>query len=91
MIDDEIDFLIHKIKQLPNETVEASKDDLKKGVLNYVVTRIADGLIGDDLKYGKVNDVIGALECCKMELYRRLAAPYEDKKIEGNGDVYKER
>jgi hypothetical protein len=23
-----------------------------------------------------------------MELYRRIAAPYEDKKCEENGDVY---
>jgi hypothetical protein len=31
--------------------------------------------------------VIGALENCKMELYRRKIAPYEDIKIEENGDV----
>jgi len=31
---------------------------------------------------------VGVLECAKMELYRRVAAPYEDKKKEENGDVY---
>jgi len=28
------------------------------------------------------------LECSKMELYRRIAAPYEDDKSRLNGDVY---
>ena len=40
------------------------------------------------LKYSEINSVIGVLECAKMELYRRIAAPYEDKKCEENGDVY---
>jgi len=30
----------------------------------------------------------GVLENVKQEMYRRLAAPYEDKKAEENGDVY---
>ena len=29
-----------------------------------------------------VNDFIGVLECIKLELYRRVATPYEDKKKE---------
>jgi hypothetical protein len=32
--------------------------------------------------------MIGVLECAKLELYRRVAAPYEDAKCEDNGDVY---
>jgi len=35
-----------------------------------------------------INAIIGALECAKLELYRRVAAPYEDDKIAENGDVY---
>jgi hypothetical protein len=35
--------------------------------------------------------MIGALECAKLELYRRLASPYEDLKIADNGDIYQER
>jgi hypothetical protein len=34
------------------------------------------------------NAIIGALECAKMEWYRRMAVPYEDKKIVEEGDVY---
>jgi hypothetical protein len=40
------------------------------------------------LSYKNINQAIGALECAKLELYRRVAAPYEDKKALINGDVY---
>jgi len=30
---------------------------------------------------------ISSLEAAKLELYRRKVAPYEDKKIEENGDI----
>lgn len=33
-------------------------------------------------------DILGALEGAKLELYRRKISPYEDIKIEENGDVY---
>ena len=39
-------------------------------------------------RYSVYNDIIGALECAKLEMYRRMVAPYEDKKIIENGDVY---
>jgi hypothetical protein len=41
-----------------------------------------------DLSYRTINDVLGALEGAKLEFYRRVAAPYEDQKIQENGDVY---
>lgn len=37
--------------------------------------------------YSSINAAIGVLECAKMELYRRLAAHYEDYKARENGDV----
>ena len=37
--------------------------------------------------YTTYNDVVGVLECTKMELYRRLVGPYEATKIKENGDV----
>jgi hypothetical protein len=59
------------------------------GELNYCITRIINNYIKfKGLKYNILNEVIGVLECAKLELYRRIAAPYEDKKIEENGDVY---
>lgn len=59
------------------------------GELNYVITTIILDYIEDHTKnYETLNSVVGALECAKLELYRRLIAPYEDSKIEQNGDVY---
>lgn len=58
------------------------------GELNYLITTICHEYILDrGLNYAHINEVIGALECTKLELYRRIASPYEDKKILENGDV----
>jgi hypothetical protein len=61
------------------------------GELNYTITKLIDTYLGDSFHYADINAVVGVLECAKLELYRRLAAPYEDKKRVENGDVYKER
>ena len=58
------------------------------GHLNYAITRIIAQSIGPQPSYTAINEAIGVLECAKLELYRRIAAPYEDKKWEENGDVY---
>jgi hypothetical protein len=58
------------------------------GELNYAFTAIALAYIHKEgLTYQHVNDVIGALEGAKLELYRRLVVPYEDTKIQQNGDI----
>jgi hypothetical protein len=36
-------------------------------------------------------DAVGVLGCVREELYRRVAAPYEDSKVMANGDVYTPR
>lgn len=59
------------------------------GELNFIISDwINDYLLTNGLNYRNINDCIGALECAKMELYRRIAAPYEDIKLRENGDVY---
>ena len=59
------------------------------GELNFMITMLCDNYIMSHGKtYGVLNAVIGALECSKLELYRRVAAPYEDKKMSENGDVF---
>ena len=60
------------------------------GELNYAITRIVDRYLSDKggVRYAHLNEVVGALECAKLELYRRLAAPYEDEKMRESGDVY---
>ena len=59
------------------------------GELNYVISSLVDEYLQEYGKnYTNINEVIGVLECAKLELYRRVAAPYEDDKIDQNGDVY---
>jgi hypothetical protein len=60
------------------------------GELNFQITQLALLYIAAQpkLSYTLINEVMGALECAKLELYRRLAAFYEDRKIAENGDVY---
>ena len=65
----------------------------KPGELNYFLTSHIMAYLtrqGHNKKVGYVdyNEVIGVLECCKQELYRKVVAKYEDKKCELNGEVY---
>ena len=58
------------------------------GEVNYLVTTIMHDYIEQKgMSYTTVNELVGVLECAKMELYRRIAVPYEDIKIQENGDV----
>jgi hypothetical protein len=61
------------------------------GELNYAITRVVDEYLvrKGGIRYAHLNEVFGALECAKLELYRRLAAPYEDQKLGETGDVYR--
>jgi hypothetical protein len=60
------------------------------GELNYLLTWVVDRFLRDrnGFRYADLNDAVGALECAKLELYRRVAAPYEDQKLAAEGDVY---
>jgi len=61
------------------------------GELNYAISRLVDAYLvrQGGIRYRRLNEVIGVLECAKLELYRRLAAPYEDRKREEAGEVYR--
>lgn len=63
-------------------------DNALPGHLNFVIFSIVTGLLKEmGWRYFRINALIGALECCKMEIYRRLAAWYEDGAISKNGDI----
>jgi hypothetical protein len=61
------------------------------GELNYAISRLIDDFLvrKGGLRYAHLNEVVGVLECAKLEVYRRLAAPYEDQKRQETGEVYK--
>jgi hypothetical protein len=69
---------------------QAENDEaVTPGMLNYLFTVQAIRYVEDrGLSYQTINDVLGALEGAKLEFYRRVVAPYEDKKIKEKGDVY---
>lgn len=59
------------------------------GELNYLITQLLRKYILDHgLRYENINAVMGACSAAAQEFYRRVAAPYETKKIGENGDVY---
>lgn len=72
-----IDEIVKKIQEIP--------DDKKDGELNFLITSILKRTYSP--KYFNYNRMMGVLECIKQEAYRKIIAPYEDKKIEENGDV----
>ncbi len=66
-------------------TLKDQPPDRIDGELNYIITRILKETYPQ--RYHTINRAIGVLEACKLEYYRRVAAPYEDTKIQQNGDV----
>ena len=74
------------IKQQDREDLA---NPLTAGELNYKITMLCKQYLevkGE--KYQHYNDIVGALEGAKLELYRRKVSTYEDEKIQENGDVY---
>ena len=77
------------ITKIKRESIQNGNPIFSAGELNYVFTKAIIDYIGQDkLSYQLINDVLGALEGAKLEFYRRVVVPYEQKKLEENGDVY---
>jgi hypothetical protein len=87
------DYLVDKL------AFELNCSEQQAGDLNYVISRLCWSLCGHspenyqnalkvgERRYAQMNEILGALEAAKLELYRRIVSPYEDEKIEENGDV----
>lgn len=83
-LEPELGALIQKMLSMPE-----FHSNGRAGILNYVITDMLDSCFGplSDAKYKDYNEAIGMLECCKLEFYRKAAAPYEDMKEKQNGRV----
>jgi hypothetical protein len=77
-----------KRKEL-NPLIEQLADEVTcEGDLNYIITSLVHFEISSKGKnYQNLNNLIGMLECTKLELYRMIVGPYEDIKIRENGDI----
>lgn len=77
-IDKILEPLIVHLKNLPPEDQD--------GALNYSVTKVLKNLY--EPRYFNYNRAMGVLSSIQAEWYRRDVGPYEDKKIQENGDVH---
>lgn len=55
------------------------------GAANYAITTLLARLPHDN--YEQQMELVGTLECVKLEIYRRGIARYEDAKARENGDI----
>jgi len=70
-----------------------SLDIRSSGELNYLLTELCLAYLNNQFRgtpanYQVRSEIVSALECAKLEFYRRNLAPYEDDKAAKNGDVY---
>lgn len=69
----------------------AKKEADKPGELNFLLSLVISNYIKrKGISYTALNEVIGVLSCLSLELYRRMVAVYEDKKMTENGDVFED-
>jgi len=78
-----------EIDERLKELLNHMNQHFSTGELNYTISSLVlSYLMRKGVNYKHINEVIGVLECAKLEMYRRIAVPYEDGKIDDNGDIY---
>jgi len=84
-------YIKEERRRMLNDTVDKLVEDInansRAGELNYIITNLLVLSLWGEESYKLHNENIGVLESVKLEYYRRLVAPYEDEKIEENGDI----
>jgi len=75
------------ITQEQRKEIDNGRPPLNAGELNYCITKLILNYSNGVECYQNYNDILGALEGAKLELYRRRIAKYENSKIISNGDV----
>ena len=58
------------------------------GGFAYALTELLRGMVGSQPDFHELSKILGVYESVKLEYYRRLMAPYEDRKCAENGDVF---
>ncbi|MDZ4786813.1 MAG: hypothetical protein SGJ02_12135 [bacterium] len=79
-------------KQYQNSVSEIARlvplDAMERpGHMNYIVSLLIEKVYGKNMRYAQHNEVVGVLNCIQQEFYRRKTVPYEDQKIESEGDL----
>jgi hypothetical protein len=74
-----------KFEKPVQELSESIEND---GDLNYCISLLMHKILEKrGVKYQNMNNIMGAIDCAKMEFYRTVASPYEDKRKSENGNV----
>jgi len=90
VIDPATDGLAEAIKKATIKRGTAFRPVLPDGAMNYAMTRLVMKLLlPAKPNYALLERAVGLLDCVKLELYRKVAAPYEDEKESENGEVHK--
>lgn len=76
------------ITQIARALIDAGCDPHFPGDLNYKISKILLAYLGGSPNYAAFNEVMGVLACVSQEIYRRMIAPYENKKANENGDIF---
>ena len=82
-------YITQDLRDKIDPHIEALAKELDcAGDYNYAFTKLIFAYLnGGKVRYRYLNEMIGMLECCKLELYRRIVGVYEDTAILKNGDV----
>lgn len=87
-LDEVIDALIHHIQIEGVEYHGYDYIDRRKGLCNYIISRIvAGGMKPSEWSYTSLSEARAVFTDAGEEFTRRMIAPYEDKAREKNGDV----
>lgn len=71
------------------KSIDNGSSPVLPGELNYKIYKtILDYWNRGPRSYQTINDIIGAIEGAKNEFQRQIVGPYEDTKIQANGDIY---
>lgn len=62
-------------------------EEVLSGEMNYCFSKIAWELFEKKRKYARINTINGVFISAQQEFSRRKVGPYEDEKIQENGDL----
>jgi hypothetical protein len=65
----------------------ALEDIDTKGELCFAIYYLMKEFAEMEMNFDNASNAIAAADCAKLEFYRRILAPYEDQKIQENGDI----
>ena len=71
-----------------NARGSAAANPLNKAELTYALTKLIHNYVEyHGQNFNTMSDTLAAVECAKLEFYRTVVGPYEDRKRASNGSI----